>query len=126
VSYGVANEFGRFQGPPILVHFKFRFLFWNDETIKIETSASWPFSLAAPLAKVCHCTLWNNLSNEWRAIDRSLSLLTAIYVTLDYAIVEGLDLGTGQEAMQISRHSGSPFSDTPVLVQKEKYSTGDD
>jgi hypothetical protein len=33
-----------------------------------------------------------------------------IYVTPDYAIVEGLDLGTGQEAMRVSRHSGSPIS----------------
>lgn len=36
-----------------------------------------------------------------------------IYVTPDYAIVESLDLGTGQEAnqaMRISRHSGSPIS----------------
>jgi hypothetical protein len=37
-----------------------------------------------------------------------------IYVTPDYAIVEGLDLGTGQEAMRTSRHSD------PLVL--EKYS----
>ena len=53
----------------------------------------------------------------------------SIYVTPDYAIVEGLDLGTGQEAMRISRHSGSLISllDPLVLAQKgkKKYSIGD-